>query len=178
MKKQFAALITVFALFLTMGTFVSAGSATDEMKAAIEKGLKSQHKDFNDGSLELSEVESFSNSDSELDATEVVVAIASYETVRDNIFYFDHTSYVFFNPDTNEMLSEASVAKANPKIQEYKKNHEAVIGTHMDFIVVTALLFSLLLIPLFILSVWEKRQYLTTKFKLENNLYNQTKFYR
>jgi hypothetical protein len=178
MKKQLTAIFTAFALFLAMGTFVSAEQATDEMKAAIEKGLKSQHKDFNDGSLEITKVEAFQNNDSELDASEVVVGIASYETVRDNIFYFDHTAYVFYNPDTKEMLSEASVAKANPKIEEYKKAHETAIGTHMDYIVITALLFLLLLVPLFILGVWEKRQYLTTKFKLENNLYDQTKSYR
>ena len=178
MKKQFVAIFTVLALFLSMGSFVSAETATDEMKKTIEKGIESKHKDFNEGSLKLSEIETFPNEDAELDASEVTVAIAEYETVRDNIFYFDHTEVVFYDADKNELLAEGAVAKANSKIQDYKKSHESDLGTHMDWVVVTVLLFLLIVIPLFILTVWEKRQYLTTKFKIENNLYNQTKLYR
>ncbi|MBY6035140.1 hypothetical protein KUV80_00650 [Fictibacillus nanhaiensis] len=178
MKKQLIAVFTVLALFLSMGSFVLADQATDEMKKTVEKSLKKEHKDYNEGSLTLSEVQSFPNQDSELEASEVTVAIASYETVRDNIFYFDRVQFVFFNPDKNEVLAEAAVAKANPDILKYKKAYESQIGTHMDFIVITALLFLLIIVPMFILTVWEKRQYLTSKFKIENNLYDQTKLYR
>jgi hypothetical protein len=178
MKKQMVALFTVFALFLSMGSLVSADQATDQMKKSIETGLKKEHKDIKDGSLSLTEVQSFSNEDPELDASEVTVAIANFETVRDNIFYFDHSKFVFYNPDTNEMLAEAAVAKANPKVLEYKKDHESKIGTHMDVVVVTLLLSILIIVPLLILTIWEKRQYLTTKFQIENNVYNQQNTYR
>lgn len=46
MKKQLVAIFTVLALFLSMGTFVSAETATDEMKKTIEKGIESKHKDL------------------------------------------------------------------------------------------------------------------------------------
>lgn len=178
MKKQLVAIFTVLALFLSMGTFVSAEKATDEMKKTIEKGIESKHKDLKEGSLTLTDIQTYPNQDSELEASEVTVALANYDTVRDNIFYFDHTEVVFYDADKNELLAEAAVAKANPKIKDYKKSHESDLGTHMDWIVVTALLFVLIIVPLFILTVWEKRQYLTTKFKIDNNLYDQTKLYR
>ncbi|MCM3717987.1 hypothetical protein [Fictibacillus phosphorivorans] len=178
MKKQLIAIFTVFALFLSFGSFASADTATDEMKKTIEKGIKSEHKDYKKGSLTLTDVQSFPNEDSELDASEVTVAVANYDTVRDNIFYFDHTEVVYYDADKNELIAEGAVAKANDKIEEYKKKHESDLGTHMDVIVVTALLFVLILVPLFILTVWEKRQYLTTKFKIENNLFNQDSLYR
>jgi hypothetical protein len=178
MKKQLVAIFTVLALFLSMGTFASADQATDEMKKTIEKGIKSEHKDFKKGSLTLTDVQSFPNEDPKLEASEVTVAVANYDTVRDNIFYFDHTEVVFYDADKNELLAEAAVAKASDKIKEYKKSHESDLGTHMDVVVVTALLFLLIIIPLLILVVWEKRQYLTTKFKIENNLYNQDSLYR
>jgi hypothetical protein len=177
MKKQFVAIFTVLALFLSMGTFVSADTATDEMKKTVEKGIESKHKDYKEGSLTLSEIQSFPNEDPELDASEVTVAIAEYKTVRDNIFYFDHTEVVFYDAGNNELVAEGAVAKAK-EIQDYKKSHESDLGTHMDVVVVTALLFILILVPLIILTVWEKRQHLTTKFMIENNLYNQTKLYR
>jgi hypothetical protein len=178
MKKQMVALFTVFALFLSMGKFASADQATDQMKKTVEAGLKKEHKDMKNGTLSLTNVQSFSNGDPELDASEVTVAVAKFETVRDDIFYFDHSKFVFYNADTNEMLAEAAVAKANPKVLEYKKAHEAEIGTHMDVIVVTLLLSILLIVPLLILTVWEKRQYLTTKFKIENNIISEQNMYR
>jgi hypothetical protein len=178
MKKQLIAMFTVLALFLSMGTFASADQATDEMKKTIEKGIKSEHKDYKNGSLTLTNVQSYPNEDPELEASEVTVAIANYDTVRDNIFYFDHTEVVYYDADKNELLAEGAVANASDKIKDYKKTHESDLGTHMDVVVVTALLFILIIVPLFILTVWEKRQYLTTKFKIENNLYNETDLYR
>ncbi|MDR7073833.1 hypothetical protein [Fictibacillus barbaricus] len=178
MKKQIAALFTVLALFLSMGTFVSAEQATDQMKKTVEDGLKKEHKDMKEGTLTISDIQSFPNEDSELDASEVTIGIAHFETVRDNIFYFDHSKFVFYNPDTNELVAEAAAAKANPKLIDYKDAHESDIGTHMDVVVVTLLLSILIIVPLLILTVWEKRQYLTTKFKIENNLFNQDNLYR
>ncbi|MFC0187826.1 hypothetical protein ACFFJY_05965 [Fictibacillus aquaticus] len=176
--KKLMSLLSLFALVLMFATGVSAAEASKEMTTTIEKGLKDKHKDFKEGSLELSDVQTFSNGDSELEATEIVGAVATYKTVRDNVFSFDRTEIVYFNPDKKEMLTEQAVAKANPDIVKYSKSHKNDVGVHMDWIVVTLLLSIIILVPLYILTVWEKRQYLTTEFKLANNLYNQQATYR
>ncbi|MFC7373326.1 hypothetical protein ACFQPF_16930 [Fictibacillus iocasae] len=176
--KKLMSLLSLFALVFMFATGASAAEASKEMTSAIEKGLKEKHKDFKEGSLSFSDVQTFSNQDSEIEATEIVGAVATYKTVRDNVFSFEHKEMVYFNPDKNEMLTEQGVAKANPDIVKYSKSHKVDVGVHMDWIVVTLLLSIILLVPLYILTVWEKRQYLSTKWKLENNIYNQQATYR
>ncbi|KSU83608.1 hypothetical protein QUF79_19100 [Fictibacillus enclensis] len=175
MKKKIFALFSVFTLVFSFASIASAAGATAEMKAAIEKGLKDAHYDYKKGSIEISDVQTVPNEDKKLNTSEIVVGMGSYKTKRDNIFSFTHKEIVFYNPKDNKMLTEQEVAKAGPELQKYKKDHESETGTKMDYVVVLLLLALVLLVPLYLLTIWEKGQYLTTKFKIKNNLYNHTK---
>lgn len=176
MKKKIFALLSVFTLVFSFASFASAAESADpQMKAAIEKGLKEKHYDYKNGSIELSNLETVPNEDNKLGTSEIVVGMGSYETLRDNVFTFKHEDIVYYNPKDKKMLTEQEVAKSGAAVQKYKKDHEDQVGTHMDFVVVLVILAFVFLVPLYLLTVWEKGQYLTTKFKIKNNLYNQEK---
>lgn len=177
MKRKIVALLSVFTLVFSFASIASAAGATadNEMKASIEKGLKEKHYDYKKGSIEITDLKTVPNNDPKLDTAEIVVGMGSYKTLRDNVFYFKHKDIVYYNPKNNKMLTEQEVAKAGPELEQYKKSHEDQVGTKMDYIVIILLLSLVLLIPLYLLTIWEKGQYLTTKFKIKNNLYNHVK---
>ncbi|EIT85503.1 hypothetical protein A374_09708 [Fictibacillus macauensis ZFHKF-1] len=178
MKKKLVAILSAMMVILSFAPFAFAADGDQAMKAAMEKGLKDKYYDLKSGSLSIESAKTFSNEDAKLETDSVVAMVVSYQTVRDGIFYTDHKELGFYDPKGNKMLAEQQVAKANPALLQYKKAHEGELGSTMHYTAILLLLALVLLIPLYLLGIWEKGQYLTTKFKIKNNVYNHTKMYQ
>jgi hypothetical protein len=171
-KKRLFALLTVIFVIVSMSGVASAETASNEMTEAISANLEEQHHDYVQGSLVLEDVEEIQVNDSEKDFNSVVLAVAHYKTVRDNIFFTNRAELVYFDAENNTVLGQADVATVEAAAN-YKEAHNEELGSHLDMWVITLLN---LVIPLlamaFIMYVWEPRQYLTTRFKIANKLYN------
>ncbi|RBW71427.1 hypothetical protein [Bacillus taeanensis] len=172
MKKRLFALLTVLLVIASMSGVASAETASKEMTKAISANLEEQHSDYVQGSLSLENVEEVQVNDSEKDFNSVVLAVAHYKTVRDNIFFTNRAEVVYFDAANNTVLGQADVATIEAAAN-YKDVHSEELGSHLDMWVITLLnLVVPLLIMAFIMYLWEPRQYLTTRFKIANKLYN------
>lgn len=173
--KRIITLITAIAIVMSISSFAFAAGEVnaDEMKTHVQEHLKKEHYDFKDGSLELKDEQVIQVNDPDGKVSEVWAAHATYNTVRDNIFYFDHTDVVYYDANNQKVLSAIDAAKfAN--LGKYKDQYEGELGMKMSFAAILPLLALLLIIPALIIYVWGKQVYSTTKFKVKNNLYNQT----
>ncbi|MGC4376052.1 hypothetical protein WD019_03815 [Fictibacillus sp. Mic-4] len=175
MKKKLFAALSAFVFIFSFVSVASAASVPAGMEKAIEKGLKAEHYDLKKGSITFDNVQTVSNEDKELKTDQVVVAVAHYKTVRDNIFVTSHTDIVAYNPAKKLMLTDQETAKIGSEFKSYVKAHEDQKGEHRDSVVICLLLALILIVPILLMTVWEKRQYLSTEWKIKNNVYNQSK---
>ncbi|TLS39068.1 hypothetical protein [Pseudalkalibacillus caeni] len=172
MKKSifavFAALLMVFPFFNTNANAETVDTALREKALAH---FQDEHYDFREGTFNISKVSNFKvDSSKDKDFSEVTMALAHYDTIRDGIFVTSHTEIVYFNPEDNTLLSETDVADLQPA-KQYKEEHSDVTGGHLDYVVIMLLLALILVIPLLLATFWAKTQYSTLRWKIPNNVY-------
>jgi hypothetical protein len=174
MKRLFT-FIAAMVMLLSVSSFAFAAGEVnqDEMRTHVQKHLAEDHYDFKNGSLELSNEEVINVNDPDGKVSEVWAAHATYNTVRDSIFYFTTKDVVYYDVTNQKVLTATEAAKFK-ELGVYKKQYEGELGMKMHFLVILSLLALILVVPGVIISTWGKQVYSTTSFKVKNNLYNQT----
>ncbi|HEX6922392.1 MAG TPA: hypothetical protein VF149_01105 [Bacillales bacterium] len=169
MKKSFTAVITAFVmLFAFIGT-VSAEETSGDMYKAINKELSEAHYDYDKGSLTLTHVKTVKLDQPVQKISTLKMAVAHFQTVRDEIFFAEHNEVVYYNPETGKVVPGKTAAKTDAAAA-YKAKYEDELGENVEIGNVLLLLFLLLLIPGFFAYVWAKRRHSVLTYKLENNL--------
>ncbi|WP_349408201.1 hypothetical protein [Pseudalkalibacillus sp. SCS-8] len=181
MLKRVTAAMMAFALMLTGGAGVLAAVEKPEgMQKAVEKHLEEEFYDYNkDYKLKLSEtikVEATPEAEEGQEASgpvTVYASLAEFQTVRDNIFTFAHREVVYYDATNKKVLSGTEVGKLqSDKLIDYKDQF-AHLGKKMN-IGWTMFLHSLiLLVPAYFIFVWSNQVYSSTRWQIQNNIYNQ-----
>lgn len=173
MKRIFAAIIA-FAIVVSGSSMVFADEVDNQkLKAKAETFLAEEHYDFKKGSVEVKDVEPITVNDPEGNVSEVWAAFVSYDTLRDNIFFFKHTEVIYFDVVNDQMLSAMDAGKFEA-LTDYKDQFDGEVGKKMSKLPILLLLSLLLIIPGYLMFVWVKQSYSTTAFKVKNNIFNQT----
>ncbi|WP_257351574.1 hypothetical protein [Pseudalkalibacillus decolorationis] len=180
MMKQFTAIMMVLTLLITGATSVFAAEEQPEgMEKATVKFLKDEYYDFKNGTVDLSTVEKFEVTPPAEEGKEaegpitVYAALADFQTVRDNIFTFDHKETVYFNATEGVMLTATEVGKLKDKgLTAYSDQFEH-LGKQMNLGWILFLHSLLLIVPAFFMYIWGKQVYSTSRYMIKNNLYNQ-----
>jgi hypothetical protein len=177
MKKILAVMSAFMVMFFSLigtGTVLAETVTSGDTYDAIEKSLAGEHYDYKEGSLELKDPKTITLDEPVAeDVTKVTVALADYNTVRDNIFYFTQKEVVFYAPEKGETLTLADVSKAEA-VQQYKSQFDGVTGTQMHYGAILGLCALILIVPGFFAFFWTKQQHSVLKYKLKNNLFNNT----
>lgn len=172
LKKNFIAIITFVLLISSMAGVVSAAEASPEMTKAIETMKKEEFSNFKEGSLKLTDVQEVSVNDPELNTSTVQMALAEYTTVRDSIFPTVRKEIVYFDPENGEVLHESQLATVD-EVSAYKDSYDGETGAKLQMgLIITLLIVLPIAYILFIMLVWEPRQYSVTKFKIANRLFH------
>jgi hypothetical protein len=172
--KRLLAGIVAFAIVISGSSFAFASEVNDSvLKTHAEKHLNEAHYDYKNGSLEVGNVEPITVNDPDGKISDVWAAHVSYQTYRDNIFYFDHTEVVYYDVNNEQILSAMDAAKFQPLV-DFKEQYKGELGKKMNLGAILGLLALILIIPGLLMFVWGKQVYSTSKFKVNNNLYNQT----
>ncbi|HET7579878.1 MAG TPA: hypothetical protein VFK33_11415 [Bacillales bacterium] len=174
MKKSFTGLLAVFVmLFAFIGT-VSAAEATvpKKMYKAVNKTLKEAHYDYDNGSLTLKHVKRAQLNKPVENMSTLIMAVAQYNTVRDNIFYTTHRDIVYYSPDTGKVVPPEVAGKTDVAVN-YGAQYENVTGESVHVLNVLILLFLVLLIPAIFIYIWAKRQHSVISYKLDNDLFDE-----
>ncbi|HEX7065818.1 MAG TPA: hypothetical protein VF199_12180 [Bacillales bacterium] len=169
MKKSFAAttavLVMLFALIGTAGAEETSG----DMYKAVNKEVANLHYDYDQGSLTLKHVKTVNLDKPVKDISTLKMAVAHFQTVRDEIFFTSHTEVIYYNPEAGEIVPAKTAVKIKPAV-DYKAQYEDEIGENVQVANVLILLFLILLIPAYFAFVWAKRRHSVLSYKLENNL--------
>jgi hypothetical protein len=169
MKKLLSVMLTaVFSIGLFGMQVQADGTVSEKMEKSILKKVQGAHYDYKEDTLSFSEVETFNGSEENT----IVVAIAHYETVRDDFFITSHSEVVYFD-QTNEVVLKSSDVAGISAIAAYKKAHKGDLGAHMHFSIILLYHVLVVLIPVLIMAVWMKRQYSTTQYQVDNNILGQ-----
>lgn len=171
MRKSFAALMAVFVMFVVFIGTASANTAPSDMYKAVNKELKQGNYDYDNGSLVLKHVKTVHLNKPVKKMSTLIMAIAQYNTVRDNIFFNSHRDAVFYSPDTNQIVPLQTAAKISA-VSKYQDQYKNIIGENVHVTNVLILLIFILLIPAFLALVWSKRRHSVLSYKLENHLFD------
>lgn len=172
MKKLIlSSLIAVLVLFAA-GQSMVANAAIDEaeLQKVATKQYNEAHKDFKDGSLTLSKVKQFEVSAKDSDIKQVVAAVVTYQTVRDNFFAFTHKELIYYDPINKKVLSLGDLAPFKD-VMDYNDTYRGEIGKKMHFGVILPMLALILLVPIYFMAIWSKRQYSTSEWVVANNIH-------
>ncbi|HET7656825.1 MAG TPA: hypothetical protein VFK37_00905 [Bacillales bacterium] len=173
MKKSFAALMAMFVvIFAFIGT-ASADTAPSDMQKAVNKQLKQGHYDYDAGTLQLTHVKTVHLQKPVDKVSTVVMAIAQYKTVRDQIFFTTHSDAVYYDPDHNKMVPIQTVSKIDA-VKKYQDQYKSMLGENVQVTNILILLFFILLIPAYLAFIAVKRKHSVLSYKLENNLFDGT----
>ncbi|HET7658412.1 MAG TPA: hypothetical protein VFK37_08970 [Bacillales bacterium] len=169
MKKSFAAAMTVLVmLFAFIGT-ASAEGKSGGMYEAVNKELANLHYDYDKGSLTLKHETTVNLDKAVKKISTLKMAVAHFQTVRDEIFFTSHTEVVYYNPETGKIIPNKTAAKIKRAV-DYKAQYEEELGENVKVTNVLILLFLILLIPAYFAFVWAKRRHSVLSYKLENNI--------
>lgn len=169
MKKTAATMIAAFAMMMFC-LFPTAASAEDQdMYHAIDKKLADEHYDYDEGSLALQKVET-ANLDQPVEGISTLkMAVADYQTVRDNVFYKSHKDVVFYSPDTGDVVPTEKAGQIDAALA-YQDAHQDETGSNVKVTAVLLFLSLILIVPGLIAFIWAKRHFSVLTYKLENNL--------
>ncbi|WP_347549239.1 hypothetical protein ABFG93_17235 [Pseudalkalibacillus hwajinpoensis] len=173
MKKGiFALIVALLVAFPFAGTAAHAeADVSDEVKKGLAGYLAEEHYDYDKGSLKIETAESFEvDSSADKDFSKVTAVLVDFTTVRDNIFFEDHTAVLFYDTEANAVIPDASILDVE-EASAFKDSHADVTGEHLHMTVIMVLSALMLIIPAIIGYVWMKRKYSTLRFKLQNNVY-------
>ena len=171
MKKGIFALIAAFLVaFPFAGTAANAeAQVSDEVKKGVTGYLEEEHYDYDKGSLKIQEAETLKvDSSADKEFSQVTMMVVDFGTVRDNIFFEDHTQVLFYDTDANAIIPDTQVLDLE-KAKEFKDSHET--GQHLNMGVILFLSAIMFVAPFFIAYMWSKNKYSTLSFKLKNNVY-------
>ena len=173
MKKSFAALLVMFVVFFAFIGTVSAETAPSKMYSAVNKQLKQGHYDYDAGTLKLTHVKTIHLNKPVNKVKTLTMAVANYKTVRDAIFFTNHHDAVFFDPNSNKMVSIQTALKVNA-VGNYQDQYKNILGEYVQITTVLLILLFFLLVPAFLAFVWAKRKHSVLTYKLQNNLFEAT----
>lgn len=172
LKKRLVAIITTVILLASFASIASAAEAPKEMFDAINAAKKEQYFNYKEGSLKLTDFNEITVNDPELDTGTVQMALAEYDKARDTIFVLKTKEIVYYDPENGEILQEAHLATVD-EAAVYKDSFGGILGEKLQLGLITVLLIILPIVYVFfIVFAWEPRQYLTTKFKIANKLFD------
>jgi len=175
-KKILASLAALSVAFFFTFSFSHAETLTSgKMFKAFEKQYKEENYDYKDGSLQLNHVKTINLSepikvkknDKEYTISKITVAIASFKTVRDYIFFKDWNEYAYFAPDEGLILTEGDVMKLTP-IQDFQ--HQYTSNVTLELGPISILMLLVVVIPFIFGLYWKKKKYNSLDFKLKNGL--------
>lgn len=169
MKKAIAAIMTAFMMFFCFIGVAGAATTSGKLHDTIDKQFDSQNYDYDKGSLVLKDVKSVHLKKKVDDLTELKMAVAQYDTVRQDIFFTTHTEVVYVNPSSGEVVPPATAEKAD-EAKAYKDNYKDITGDYMHLGVILSLLALLLLVPAYFAYIWAGRQHSALNYQLKNNL--------
>lgn len=174
MKKGiFALIFALLVAFPFAGTAVHADDAkvSDKVKKGLTSYIGEEHYDYHKGSLSIEEAESFEvSSSADKEFSQVTMMVVDFQTVRDNIFFEDHTQVIFYDTEANAVLPDTKVLDLE-QAKEFKDSHASETGSHLHMGVILFLHFLMLIVPAIIVMVVIKGWYSTLGFKLPNNVY-------
>jgi len=173
MKKTVAALTAMLVVFFAFIGTVSAETAPSKMYKAVNKQLKQGNYDYDNGSLKLTHVKTIHLNKPVNKVKTLTLAVANYKTVRDNIFFADHHDAVYYDPDSNQMVSIQTALKIN-QVGKYQDQYKNILGNYVQITTILILLLFLLLVPGYFAYVWAKRRHSVLSYRLENNLFDGT----
>ncbi|TKD67977.1 hypothetical protein [Pseudalkalibacillus hwajinpoensis] len=171
MKKGIFALIAAFLVaFPFAGTAANAeAQVSDEIKKGVTSYLEEEHYDYDKGSLKVQDAETLKvDSSADKEFSQVSMMVVDFSTVRDNIFFENHTQVLFYDTESNAVIPDAQVLDLE-KAKEFKDSHET--GQHLHMGVILFLSAIMFVVPFLIAYMWSKNKYSTLSFKLKNNVY-------
>lgn len=174
MKKGIFALLAVFLIaFPFVGTAAHAeADVSNEVKKGVAGYLGEEHYDYDKGSLKVVEAENLEvDSSADKDFSKVSMMLVEFTTVRDDIFFEDHTQVLFYDTEANAIIPDSKVLDIE-KAKEYKDSHADVTGEHLHMSVILFLSAIMLVGPALLAYLWSKNKYSTLRFKLQNNVYD------
>lgn len=171
MKKSLSALMAVFVMFIAFIGTASADSVPSAMYKAVNTELKQGNYDFDNGSLVLKHVKTIHLNKPVKKVSTIVMAVAEYNTVRDQIFFNTHREAVFYSPDQKMMVPIQTAAKIKA-VTNYQDRYKSILKSNVHVTNILILLFMILLIPGLLALVWSKRQHSVLSYKLENDLFD------
>jgi hypothetical protein len=188
MLKKLTAVMTALTLLVTGGAGVLAAdkeNLPDGMEKAVEKHLEEEYYDFNKGKepnlKETIKVEATPQAEDGADGEgakasgpiTVYASLTEFQTIRDNIFTFAHREVVYYDATNKKILTGTEVGKLqNDELTGFKEQF-AHLGKKMNIGWVMFLHALILLIPAYLIYIWGNQVYSSTKFQIQNNLYNQ-----
>ncbi|MGA9287097.1 MAG: hypothetical protein WBV93_02010 [Anaerobacillus sp.] len=173
MKKGIFALIAVFLVALPFAGTVAHAEAdvSGDIKKGVTSYLAEEHYDYDKGSLKVEDAKSLEvDSSADKGFSKVSMMLIKFNTVRDNIFFEDHTEVLFYDTEANAVIPDSKILDVE-KAKEYKDSHSDVTGENLHMGVILFLSAIMLVVPALIAYLWQKNKYSTLRFKLQNNVY-------
>ncbi|MCA0986400.1 hypothetical protein [Guptibacillus algicola] len=174
MKKGiFALILALLVAFPFAGTAVHAeANVSDKVEKGVASYIGEEHYDYDKGSLSIKESDSFEvSSSADKEFSQVTMMVVDFQTVRDNIFFEDHTQVIFYDTEANAVIPDTKVLDLE-QAKEFKDSHAEETGSHLHMGVVLFLHALMIIVPALIVLVFIKGWYSTLGFKLQNNVYD------
>jgi len=168
-KKILASLAALSVAFFFTFSFSHAES---KMYNAFEKQYKEENYDFKDGSLKLSHTQTINldqpikvkKNNKKYTISKINVAVASFKTVRDYIFFKDWNEYAYYAPDEGLILTEGDVMKIK-QVQDFQHQYTSNVTLELGPMAILMLL--IVVIPFLFGLYWKKKKYNTLDFRLK-----------
>lgn len=167
--------VTFMILFGVLGFADAATVNKGKMHDIMQDQYKTAHYDFKAGTLELQHVKSFNLDEpitvkkggKDVKVDKVTAAVASFKTVRDNIFYKDWKEYVFYAPEIDQVLTLGDVNKTKT-LKDYQAKY--VSSVTLELGPISWILALIIIVPAIFIFIWYKYKYTVLGYKLKNNL--------
>ncbi|RBW68167.1 hypothetical protein [Bacillus taeanensis] len=118
----------------------------------LEAKLKEEHYDLKDKSVKLLNTMYFGEN------KQIIGAFYRYHRVRDGIFYFTAKDVVFYDKENETFLSHTEIQEVEGAAQ-FKNRYEDELQTKMHMKGILMVLSLLLIIPIYVVFFWSKKQY-------------------